>query len=203
MAPPVVALSREPEAIEEMAKEVVVAAVPVAFAKTKLPVRVVEERVAPVPKTSAPLPVSSPRSPARSAEVCSEVEESFAEKIEKSAAESLPVFAAEATGRLYVMVFPDAVMVKSVPVVEVANVTAGPVWSIPAGPIEVTAEVRYVFVSIMSVPSPPLVFTKPFEVRLESLAMFCVVFTLKEPDEYVRPVPAVVVEDGTQVPAEV
>lgn len=60
----------------------------------------------------------------------------------QSAEESLPVFAADATGRFQVMVFPLAVTVKSVPVVEVARVTAGPVWSAPAGPIEVTAEVR-------------------------------------------------------------
>ena len=43
------------------------------------------------------------------------------------------------------------------------------------------------------VPSPPLVFTNPFEVKLESLAMFWVVLTEKAFAEYVRPVPAVVV----------
>jgi hypothetical protein len=71
-----------------------------------------------------------------------EVEETLLLKSVQSAEESLPVFAAEATGRLKVIVFPLAVTVKSVPVVEVARVTAGPVWREPAGPIEVTAAVR-------------------------------------------------------------
>ena len=57
----------------------------------------------------------------------------------------------------------------------------------------VTALVRYVLVSMASVPSPFVVFTKPFEVRFESRAMFCVVLTLKALELYVRPVPAVVV----------
>lgn len=48
-------------------------------------------------------------------------------------------------------------------------------------------------VSTESVPSAPEVLTKPFEVRLESLAMFWIVLTLKELAEYVSPVPAVVV----------
>ena len=55
------------------------------------------------------------------------------------------------------------------------------------------AAVEYVLVSIESVPSPPDVLTKPFDVKLESFAMFCVVFTLKALPEYERPVPAVVV----------
>ena len=48
-------------------------------------------------------------------------------------------------------------------------------------------------VSTLKVPSPPEVLTKPLSVRLESLAMFWVVFMLKALPEYVRPVPAVVV----------
>jgi hypothetical protein len=48
-------------------------------------------------------------------------------------------------------------------------------------------------VSILSVPSPPDVLTKPLEVKLESFAMFCVVFTLKAFPLYESPVPAVVV----------
>ena len=38
--------------------------------------------------------------------------------------------------------------------------------------------VKYVAVSIESVPSPPDVLTKPFPVKLESFAMFCVVLTV-------------------------
>ena len=56
-------------------------------------------------------------------------------------------------------------------------------------------------VSTESVPSPLIVFTKPFEVRFESFAIFCVVFTLNALPEYVRPVPAVVVAyDPTSPP---
>ncbi len=47
--------------------------------------------------------------------------------------------------------------------------------------------------SIDKVPSLPDVLTKPLVVRLESLAMFCVVLTLNALAVYVRPVPAVVV----------
>jgi hypothetical protein len=43
------------------------------------------------------------------------------------------------------------------------------------------------------VPSPPDVLTKPLEVRFDSFAMFCVVFTLKALPLYESPVPAVVV----------
>lgn len=56
------------DATEEK-KEVVVAFVPVAFPKTKLPVRVVEERAAPVPKIREPLPDSSVTMACSSAEV--------------------------------------------------------------------------------------------------------------------------------------
>jgi len=59
---------------------------------------------------------------------------------------------------------------------------------------DVIADVRYVEVSIESVPSLPDVLTKPFEVRLESFVMFCVVFTLNDVPLYVSPVPAVVVD---------
>ena len=41
------------------------------------------------------------------------------------------------------------------------------------------AEERYVVVSMVRVPSPLIVFTKPLEVRFESLVMFWVVLTLK------------------------
>ena len=68
-------------------KAVVVAFVPVAFAKTKLPVRVVEERVAPVPKTRAPVPVSSVTRVASSEEVSMEVLPSLALNIVQSVLE--------------------------------------------------------------------------------------------------------------------
>jgi hypothetical protein len=86
---------------------------------------------------------------------------------------------------------------------DVAMVTAGPVVVCPVGPIEVRAAVRYVEVSIESVPLPPDVFTNPFEVRLESVAMFCDVFTEKLPGDpalYERPVPAVVVDTHAGTP---
>ena len=101
-----------------------------------------------------------------------------------------------------VMVEPDEVMVvdavsplKAVDVV--ARVIAGPVRSPPAGPMEVRAAVRYVAVSTESVPSPLMVLTNPFEVRLERREMFCVVFTVNAVPSYESPVPAVVV--ATQV----
>jgi len=49
IAPAVVVLSKLPEAIEVIARLVVVAAVPVALPNTKLPVRVVEAEVSDVP----------------------------------------------------------------------------------------------------------------------------------------------------------
>ena len=55
---------------------------------------------------------------------------------------SRPRFADEADGRLKVIVAPEPVMVKSLPVVEVAKRTAGPVVVCPAGPIDVRAVVR-------------------------------------------------------------
>lgn len=60
----------------------------------------------------------------------------------QSEVESSPLFEALAVGRLKVMVEPEPVMVKSVPVVDDANVTAGPVVVWPVGPIDVRAEVR-------------------------------------------------------------
>ena len=59
----------------------------------------------------------------------------------KSVDESLPFDASPANGRLNVRVDPDPVIEKSVPVVEVASVTAGPVVVCPTGPIEVSAAV--------------------------------------------------------------
>ena len=56
-------------------------------------------------------------------------------------------------------------------------------------------------VSIERVPSPLDVFTNPFEVRLERLVIFCVVLTVKLPEEYVSPVPAVVVATQVGTPA--
>lgn len=76
---------------------------------------------------------------------------------------------------------------------EVASVIAGPVCNAPTGPSEVSAAVRYVLVSIESAPVPPDVLTKPFEVRFESVAMFCDVFTVNDVPLYDSPVPAVVV----------
>lgn len=60
----------------------------------------------------------------------------------QSEVESSPLFEALAVGRLKVIVEPEPVMVKSVPAVDEAKVTAGPVVVWPVGPIEVRAEVR-------------------------------------------------------------
>ena len=48
-------------------------------------------------------------------------------KIDQSVDESFPFAVRDANGRLNVWVFPDAVIVKSVPVVEVARVWVAPV----------------------------------------------------------------------------
>ena len=54
---------------------------------------------------------------------------------------------------------------------------------------------------VLSAPVPPAVYTSPFEVRLESVEIFCEVFTLNALPEYVSPVPAVVVApDETSPP---
>ena len=92
-------------------------------------------------KTRAPVPVSSVMRAASLAEVSSEVLDILLLNTVKSAAASLPVFADDAIGRLKVSVDPDPVIVKSVPVDDVARVTAGPVVVCPAGPIEVSADV--------------------------------------------------------------
>ena len=68
-------------------KFVVVALVPVALAKTKLPVSVVEAKVAPVPNTSAPLPVSSVSRATSSALVSIDVDPSLALNIVQSVLE--------------------------------------------------------------------------------------------------------------------
>jgi hypothetical protein len=60
-------------------------------------------------------------------EALSDVEEILLLKSDQSVVESKPLFEAEAEGRLNVMTFPVAVTVKSVPVVEEAMVTVGPV----------------------------------------------------------------------------
>ncbi len=104
-----------------------------------------------------------------------------------------------------VMVLPEAVIVVLAvsplnAVDDVASVTAGPVWRAPTGPIEVSAAVKYVAVSTESVPSPLMVLTNPFEVRLERREMFCVVFTVNDVPEYERPVPAVVVATHVGTP---
>ena len=60
----------------------------------------------------------------------------------KSDVDNSPLFNAEAVGMLNVNVDPAPVIVKSVPVVDVASVTAGPVVVWFVGPIEVSADVR-------------------------------------------------------------
>lgn len=127
--PPAVVLSSAPE-IAVMPSEVVVA-----LERSVLPVSVVDASVALVPKTKAPEPVSSLKSAASSREVSIELEEILLLKTVQSVAVSLPVFEADAIGRLKVTVSLDAVMVKSLPVVEVANVTVVPLCVWPAGPI--------------------------------------------------------------------
>jgi hypothetical protein len=107
----------------------------------------------------------------------------FPLNVDQSAEERRPRFEAEAVGRLKVSVLPLPVTVKSVPVVEEAMVIVEPVCVWPRGPIAVIALVRYVLVSMESVPSPPLVLTNPLEVRFESFVMFWVVFTLNAPAE--------------------
>ena len=94
-------------------------------------------------KTSDPaVPVSSVMSAASSADVSSDVDEILELKVDQSVDESFPFDDTPANGRLNVRVEPDPVIVKSVPVVDVASVTAGPVVVCPTGPIEVRAEVR-------------------------------------------------------------
>ena len=132
-----------------MARAVEVALVVVELpVTTRLPLMVeeAEERnpasVGLMEKTRAPVPVSSPSNPARSADVCSEVEDSLALNVVQSVVERSPLFAPDAVGRFHVSVEPEPVTEKSVPVVEEAIITAGPVVVCPVGPIEVSAAVR-------------------------------------------------------------
>ena len=92
--------------------------------------------------TKFPVPVSSVMRSASSCDVSSDVEEILLLNTVKFADESLPFAVALTNGRLNVRVEPDPVIEKSVPVVDVARVTAGPVVVCPTGPIEVSAEVR-------------------------------------------------------------
>ena len=93
-------------------------------------------------KTTEPVPVSSLKRDARSAEVAIEEEESLEEKVLQSAAVRSPLLVAEEFGMLKVTTLPLAEMVKSEPVVLVASVTVGPDCVCPSGPNEVTALVR-------------------------------------------------------------
>ena len=60
----------------------------------------------------------------------------------QSVVDNSPLFEAEAVGKLNVSVDPTPVIVKSVPVVDVASVTDGSVVVWLTGPIEVNADVR-------------------------------------------------------------
>jgi len=92
--------------------------------------------------TEPAVPVSSVKRAASSADVSREVEEILLLKILQSVEANLPWFTEDAKGRLKVNVEPLPVTVKSVPVVEVARVIAGPVVVCPVGPIEVNADVK-------------------------------------------------------------
>jgi len=65
----------------------------------------------------------------------------FALKVDQSVVERKPRFDADAVGALKVIVSPDPVIVKSVPVVDVANVVVGPSDVCPVGPIALIAAV--------------------------------------------------------------
>jgi hypothetical protein len=73
--------------------------------------------------------------------ICREVE-TLLLKVDQSEVERSPRLLADAVGKLKVSVEPEPVMAKSVPLVEEAKVTAGPVVVCPAGPIEVRADTR-------------------------------------------------------------
>ena len=107
----------------------------VALERSVLPESVVDDSVALAPNTSAPEPVSFVTSDASSADVSIEELEILLLNADQSVALSLPVFDAEAMGRLNVMVSADAVTVKSLPEVEVAKVMDVPDCGWPAGPI--------------------------------------------------------------------
>ena len=72
--------------------------------------------------TSAPVPVSSVTNERSSADVSILVLDTLLLNTVQSDDESFPFAVNEANGRLKVWVLPDAVIVKSVPVVEVARV---------------------------------------------------------------------------------
>ena len=90
--------------------------------------RTVPVNVGDAERTKEPVPVSSPSTPASSAEVSMLVVERRLLKEVQSVVERSPLLVPEAVGILNVMVLAEPVMVKSVPVVEVESVTVGPVW---------------------------------------------------------------------------
>ena len=106
-----------------------------ALARVAVPVRVGDAE-----KTTEPVPVSSERRDERSAEVAIEVEESLVEKEDQSAEVRSPLLVAEEDGMLKVSVLPEPLMVKSVPVVEVASVAVPEVTVCPVGPTAVSVE---------------------------------------------------------------
>lgn len=72
----------------------------------------------------------------------SDVDEILLLNVFQSDDESRPLFRDPAVGKFHVTVFPDAVIVKSVPVVDVANSCVAPVCVCPTGPRAVIAVVR-------------------------------------------------------------
>ena len=80
-----------------------------------------------VPNTNNPVPVSSVMREASSADVSRDEEDILLLNIDQSVDDSLPLAVAEEKGRLNVWVSPDAVIVKSVPVVDVERVWVEPV----------------------------------------------------------------------------
>ena len=109
----------------------------------------------------------------------SEVEEILFWKTLQSADVRRPRFVADADGMLKVIMFPAAVIVKSVPVVDVASVCVPPDWSWPAGPMDV-------------MPEPLVESVVPSNVRPEPIAsvLICdVPFPSKIPVSVVEPVP--------------
>ena len=75
----------------------------------------------------------------------------------------------------------------SAPIVVVIEVAPLPETS----PLKVIVSfsVKYVEVSILRVPFPPLVLTKPLSVKFESIVMLCEVSTLKVVPAKVNPIP--------------
>ena len=128
------------EAVPVVKEFVVVRDEPTAVLNAVEPVSVVEAMTGLVPKTTEPVPVSSERRDARSAEVAIEEEESLVLKVLQSAEVRSPLLVAEADGMLKVTVLPEPEMVKSVPVVEVASVATPLVTVCPVGPTAVSVE---------------------------------------------------------------